>query len=425
MRHYFQNIRVFIASPGDVQTERKRIDGIVEEVNNLIGNYTGLKFEVVKWEKNAVSEMGRPQEVINRQLNLKECDLFLGILWCRFGSPTGGINKEGIKYESGTEEEFELAYQGWCECEKPSVMFFKCTRKVDTHNLDISQYKKVEDFFSKFNFDNEHPGLIVEYKAGKEFETKLRKALVSHAFNLSDNNDIYDSNNVNLSKCFKNWGYERLFLPPMNGKRDDRKKEVLKKAKIIKLVSHAGYSFVSHFGNIFREIIEERLKSGCEFKIILTNPWSEIGALVSTSSVDGNNLSRNIEKDSHGLIKFKQPLELIENSEWYQIKHRDSISGYKELKQKYDNIELRISRYFILASVLIVDNECFVEPYLGLNMLDRQEKDMLTFEMNINSRSDLYNYLQDYFELIWSLSDEYAVYEKNILEYKRKLETQN
>lgn len=425
MKNYFHNIRIFIASPGDVKTERKRVDRIVDEVNNLISNHLGIKYEVIKWEKNAISEMGRPQEVINQQLNLKDCDLFLGILWSRFGSPTGATNREGTKFESGTEEEFELAYQGWTENRKPKVMFFRCARKLDAKKLNISQYKKVMDFFDKFNFDSKHPGLIIEYGEYRDFDFKLRQALVTHAFRFNEDRDVLIRDNVDLNGYFKKLGFKKLFLPATNSKRDGLKKEILGKATSIKLVSHAGYSFISHFGNIFRGILEERLKDGCEVKIILTNPWSEIGALVATSSLNGKNLSKNIEKDSNGLIRFREPLHLIENSEWYQIKHRDSIAGYKELKRKFDNIELRISKYFILASVLIVDDECFVEPYLGLNMLDRQEKDMLTFELNFDSKSDLYNYMQNYFELVWTLSDEYVLYEKNINVYKHRLKDQN
>lgn len=51
MKNYFHNIRIFIASPGDVKTERKRVDRIVDEVNNLISNHLGIKYEVIKWEK--------------------------------------------------------------------------------------------------------------------------------------------------------------------------------------------------------------------------------------------------------------------------------------------------------------------------------------------------------------------------------------
>ncbi len=44
---------------------------------------------------------GRPQSNINPYLD--ECDLFVGILWEKWGTPPGG----DVTYSSGFEEEFE------------------------------------------------------------------------------------------------------------------------------------------------------------------------------------------------------------------------------------------------------------------------------------------------------------------------------
>ena len=52
--------------------------------------------------ENALPGKGRPQELINEDVN--SCDLFVLLLWRRWGTPSG-------KYSSGTEEEFELARQ--------------------------------------------------------------------------------------------------------------------------------------------------------------------------------------------------------------------------------------------------------------------------------------------------------------------------
>jgi hypothetical protein len=425
MENYFINVKIFIASSGDVITERNHVDKIIEEVNNLISDNLGISYQAIKWEKNSLSEMGRPQDVINHQLKITECDLFLGILWCRFGTPTGGERKDGTRFESGTEEEFELAYQSWREKGTPHIMFFRCAKKIDTRNFSIAQYTKVNSFFEKFGYDKEHPGLVTEYGEIKEFDVKLRRLLVQHAFKINKmkyNHDHDYESKVDLGMHFRNLGFNQLFLPSTNSIRDNRKKEVLKKAKTIKLISHAGYSFIAHFGNIFRSIIENRLENGCKLQIVLTNPWSEIGALVSTSSLNGGNIKHRMIEDSYGINTFHDPINIINSSKWYQIKHKDSINGYKELRRKYDNIELRLTQHFILSSILVVDDECFIEPYLGLNMLDRQEKDMLTFELNIDSKSELFGYITDYFNLIWALSEGYEAYEQNINEYKRRLE---
>lgn len=48
-----------------------------------------------------------------------EYDIFVGIMWKRFGTPTG-------KADSGTEEEFHIAYRPWQENESVRILFYFC-----------------------------------------------------------------------------------------------------------------------------------------------------------------------------------------------------------------------------------------------------------------------------------------------------------
>src|SRR5450759_4663688 len=97
MSEQVQKIRIFVASPGDVGKEREGLKDVVQELNTTIAPYKGLALELVKWETHATPNMGRAQGVINSQLG--EYDIFVGLMWKRFGTPTG-------KAEYGTEEEF-------------------------------------------------------------------------------------------------------------------------------------------------------------------------------------------------------------------------------------------------------------------------------------------------------------------------------
>jgi tetratricopeptide (TPR) repeat protein len=56
-------------------------------------------FEAVGWE-DSLPGFGRAQEIINR--DVEQCDVFVMLLWKRWGQPTG-------KFSSGTEEEFNIA----------------------------------------------------------------------------------------------------------------------------------------------------------------------------------------------------------------------------------------------------------------------------------------------------------------------------
>jgi len=93
--------RLFIASPGDVASERDALDRVVREVNQTHGAPLGYVIELWRWETHAVPGGGRPQAVINDQI--PEYDIFIGIMWRRFGTPTGVAG-------SGTEEEYRIAY---------------------------------------------------------------------------------------------------------------------------------------------------------------------------------------------------------------------------------------------------------------------------------------------------------------------------
>ena len=96
-------LRVFVASPGDVADARKRLGPIVEELNLILSRSIGVRLELVMWETHTYPGIGEDaQDVINRQIG--EFDIFLGIMWLRFGEPTGRAG-------SGTEEEFDRALQ--------------------------------------------------------------------------------------------------------------------------------------------------------------------------------------------------------------------------------------------------------------------------------------------------------------------------
>ncbi len=95
-------LRVFIGSPGDLQPERKKAREVVERVNRHLARNLGIYVELRGWE-DTLPGSSRPQELINE--DIKESDLFVGLVWRRWGSPTS----QNGGYSSGFEEEFELA----------------------------------------------------------------------------------------------------------------------------------------------------------------------------------------------------------------------------------------------------------------------------------------------------------------------------
>lgn len=112
-------VKVFIASPGDMNPERKIAREVVDEINSLHADTYGYQVEMVGWEET-VGSMGRPQEIINR--DLARCELFIGMIWKRWGTPPD-INGT---FTSEFEEEFTLSIERYSKEGKPQVsMFFK------------------------------------------------------------------------------------------------------------------------------------------------------------------------------------------------------------------------------------------------------------------------------------------------------------
>lgn len=90
--------RVFIASPGGLETERGVVRDSITKFNRINGATAGVIFIDQGWEETPPG-VGRAQSQINETLDL--CDFLVVLLADQWGSPPGGEH-----YGSGTEEEF-------------------------------------------------------------------------------------------------------------------------------------------------------------------------------------------------------------------------------------------------------------------------------------------------------------------------------
>ena len=86
-------------------------------------------------------------------------------MWLRFGTPTAS------GAASGTEHEFNRAYELWGQAGQPRVMFyFNDAPPERMSDLDIEQYERVREFRSKL----ETLGLIRSFGSLEQFEKTLR-----------------------------------------------------------------------------------------------------------------------------------------------------------------------------------------------------------------------------------------------------------
>ena len=93
-------LTIFLASPSDLSSERQLAREVVDDLNKCIGRFLGWQLELLGWE-DTLPGLARPQALINQ--DAAACDLFIGLLWKRWGQSTGG------GFSSGFEEEFTIA----------------------------------------------------------------------------------------------------------------------------------------------------------------------------------------------------------------------------------------------------------------------------------------------------------------------------
>lgn len=182
-----KKIKVFVASPSDVQRERNLVERVITRLNREVSNALGVVLEVVRWETHTVPNMGRPQSIVNPLVD--QCDIFVGILWHRFGS-TPGTSSSGVTFSSGTEEEFRQALTRWNlngaqSYSLPRIMLYFSSRPVRTSEIDLNQTIKVKAFKQEFFPGGRHPGFVRNYNSLQEFEALLHQHLLQVIFDLS------------------------------------------------------------------------------------------------------------------------------------------------------------------------------------------------------------------------------------------------
>lgn len=168
-----KRLRIFTASPSDMATERAMVETVVSTLKptadelNVVVDVTDFR--------TAVPDMGRPEDVIFKSLKPTTWDVFIGILWHRFGTPSGGNHPQTQKeYLGGTEEELSTAYRLWKQFGKPRIMMYRCMRDIPQERLDLDQLGRVKEFFAQFDAVNgKHPGLYQPFDTTDAFKQLL------------------------------------------------------------------------------------------------------------------------------------------------------------------------------------------------------------------------------------------------------------
>jgi hypothetical protein len=164
-------LKVFVASPGDVRKEREALVKVISELNQtltILAPEKGLGLELIRWETHVAPGLGEDaQDVVNR--DLPDYDVFIGIMWQRFGTPTK-------RADSGAHEEFLQAYERWKKSREFPVLYYFCQKPIAVPRTvdEVKQLEKVVAFHEELATK----GLVGEYEDPESFADMVRPHLL-------------------------------------------------------------------------------------------------------------------------------------------------------------------------------------------------------------------------------------------------------
>lgn len=164
---------VFLASPGDLNAERKITREVVERINKVISRRVDWHIELLGWEDTLLG-YSRPQDIINKDVDC--CSLFLGLLWKRWGQSTG-------KYTSGFHEEFLRARKRRMNSGIPEIWLFFKTIGSDSLEDPGEQLKNVLKF--KKEQIEQKELLFKEFPDPQSWERIIHDQLMAYVLDLA------------------------------------------------------------------------------------------------------------------------------------------------------------------------------------------------------------------------------------------------
>jgi tetratricopeptide (TPR) repeat protein len=166
-----KGLKVFIASPGGLDAERKIFRNTLLEFNEDDAHERGVSFIPTGWE-DTLAGVGRPQEIINEEV--RKCDYMVLVLWDRWGTPPAAAGR----YTSGTEEEYNVARKCLAAAGRPMRDIIVLFKGVDTRQLSDpgEQLRKVLSF--KLKLETEKTLLYSTFDSLDEFKRDLHRYLL-------------------------------------------------------------------------------------------------------------------------------------------------------------------------------------------------------------------------------------------------------
>ena len=132
---------IFLASPSDLEEEGFAVEEVISELNLTYSPVNNIVIELLKWETHSAPGISNfhQQKIITQDIG-NDYDLFLGMIWKKFGTRTD-------ENESGTQEEFNNAIKKYKE-DNNSVQilfYFKNAVPKTINEIDPEELIKIRD----------------------------------------------------------------------------------------------------------------------------------------------------------------------------------------------------------------------------------------------------------------------------------------
>jgi hypothetical protein len=163
------SLQVMVAYPDDVAEERDVLGDVIDELNLTWSHTLGLQLELVDWKTHSWPNFGSDaQAIINEEIG-DDYDIFIGIMWTRFGEPTP-------RAQSGTAEEFDRAlrrFKDWPD-QLRIMFYFKSAGPTSLSDLDPEQLTLIRELKTRVDAEG---GLYSEFANTNQFKSQVRMHL--------------------------------------------------------------------------------------------------------------------------------------------------------------------------------------------------------------------------------------------------------
>lgn len=164
-----RRFKVFISCPSDIEDERRMVEEVCKQLTETLGPQKDIEIIPIHWEKDVVPVITGEgaQTIINDQIGQHDYDIYIGILWKRFG------NKQANGM-TPTEEEFKIALDNHQKKKRPIIQFYF---KRDEVSIESTEQAQQVLEVCRFRERVRRLGISIDFEGEESFKQKVQEYL--------------------------------------------------------------------------------------------------------------------------------------------------------------------------------------------------------------------------------------------------------